>query len=226
MTVKARSDTVTLIRVNDGDQGPKGTDGISVASVVIQYYLSTSSTSMTGGCLPLLLQMPIIFALYRIIMNIPAYVPHVYSIYENVMNAIGGSSAAQKLVDFATDNGMKNILAQLHNLGVGENVSYTADQIGNFIIDFLYKLNPSQWTALQGVFTDTNAVNAIQTAAEQSAHINNFLGINLSTAPSAMGFVPNVYWIIPILAGLLQYLSAKLMTAQNAGMAEGNAVCY
>ena len=26
-------------------------------------------TSMTGGCLPLLLQMPIIFALYRIIMN-------------------------------------------------------------------------------------------------------------------------------------------------------------
>ena len=179
-------------------------------------------TSMTGGCLPLLLQMPIIFALYRIIMNIPAYVPHVYSIYENVMNAIGGSSAAKKLVDFATDNGMKNILAQLHNLGVGENVSYTADQIGNFIIDFLYKLNPSQWTALQGVFTDTNAVNAIQTAAEQSAHINNFLGINLSTAPSAMGFVPNVYWIIPILAGLLQYLSAKLMTAQNAGMAEGN----
>lgn len=49
MSVKARSDTVTLIRVNDGDQGPKGTDGISVTSVVIQYYLSTSSTSMTGG---------------------------------------------------------------------------------------------------------------------------------------------------------------------------------
>lgn len=70
MAVKARSDTVTLIRVNDGAQGPrgpagatgatgakgetgpegpKGTDGISVVSVVIQYYLSTSSTSMTGG---------------------------------------------------------------------------------------------------------------------------------------------------------------------------------
>ena len=32
-----------------GENGAKGTDGISVASVVIQYYLSTSSTSMTGG---------------------------------------------------------------------------------------------------------------------------------------------------------------------------------
>ena len=31
-------------------------------------------TSMTGGCLPLLIQMPIIFALYRVIYNIPAYV--------------------------------------------------------------------------------------------------------------------------------------------------------
>lgn len=52
MTVKARSDTVTLIRVNDGqkgDTGPRGPSGISVTSVVIQYYLSTSSTSMSGG---------------------------------------------------------------------------------------------------------------------------------------------------------------------------------
>lgn len=179
-------------------------------------------TSMTGGCLPLLLQMPIIFALYRIIMNIPAYVPHVYSIYENVLNAIGGSTAAQKLVDFATDNGMKSTLTQLHNLGVGESTSYTTEQVGNFIIDLLYKLNPSQWTALQGVFTDANAVSAIQTAAEQSSHINNFLGINLSTSPISMGYVPTVYWIIPILAGVLQYISAKLMSKQNAGMADGN----
>lgn len=32
-----------------GAKGPKGTDGISVTSVAIQYYLSTSSTSMAGG---------------------------------------------------------------------------------------------------------------------------------------------------------------------------------
>ena len=32
-------------------------------------------TSMTGSCVQLLIQMPIIFALYRVIMNVPAYVP-------------------------------------------------------------------------------------------------------------------------------------------------------
>lgn len=177
-------------------------------------------TSMTGGCLPLLLQMPVIFALYRIIMNIPAYVPKVYTIYENVVNAIGGSSAAQKLVDFGTNNNLESTLKQLHNLGVGEAATYTSEEISNLIVDFLYKLNPNQWSNLATAFP--NAADKIEIAAADAARINNFLGLNLSTAPSAMGFVPNAYWIIPILAGLLQYLSAKLMTNSNQAMAEGN----
>ena len=177
-------------------------------------------TSMTGGCLPLLLQMPIIFALYRIIMNIPAYVPSVYNIYVNVLNAIGGSSAAQKLVEFGTSNKLESILKQLNYLGVGEDTTYSAEQVSNLIIDFLYKLNPSQWDSLAVTFPD--AADKINLAATQAENINNFLGINLSTAPSSMGFVPNVYWIIPILAGLFQYLSTKLMSSTNQAMAEGN----
>ena len=177
-------------------------------------------TSMTGGCLPLLLQMPIIFALYRIIMNIPAYVPSVYNIYVNVLNAIGGSSAAQKLVEFGTSNKLESILKQLNNLGVGEDTTYSAEQVSNLIIDFLYKLNPSQWDSLAVTFPD--AADKINLSATQAENINNFLGINLSTAPSSMGFVPNVYWIIPILAGLFQYLSTKLMSSTNQAMAEGN----
>ncbi len=31
-------------------------------------------TSPTGSCLQLIIQMPILFALYRVIMNVPAYV--------------------------------------------------------------------------------------------------------------------------------------------------------
>lgn len=177
-------------------------------------------TSMTSGCLPLLLQMPVIFALYRIIMNIPAYVPSVYTIYENVLNAIGGSSAAQKLVEFGTNNKLEAILKQLNNLGVGEKTNLTSEQVSNLIIDFLYKLNPVQWDSLAETFPD--AQDKIIMAASQAERINNFLGINLSTAPSSMGFVPNVYWIIPILAGLFQYLSTKLMSSTNQAMAEGN----
>ncbi|SEA82277.1 YidC/Oxa1 family membrane protein insertase [Oribacterium sp. KHPX15] len=177
-------------------------------------------TSMTGGCLPLLLQMPVIFALYRIIMNIPAYVPSVYKIYSNVLNAIGGDSAAQKLVEFGNNNNLTAILKQLHNLGIEENASYSSEQVSNFIVDFLYKLNPTQWSNLASVFPDASQV--IEKASADAERINNFLGINLSTAPSSMGLVPNVYWIIPILAGVFQYLSTKLMSSSNKALADGN----
>ena len=90
-------------------------------------------TSMTAGCLPLFLQMPIIFALYRIIMNIPAYVPSVKAVYESVSTAIGGSSAAQSLLDFGKANGMESILKTLHNLGLDDPSKYNADAVHNFV---------------------------------------------------------------------------------------------
>ena len=170
-------------------------------------------TSMTAGCLPLFLQMPIIFALYRIIMNIPAYVPSVKAVYESVSTAIGGSSAAQSLLDFGKANGMESILKTLHNLGLDDPSKYNADAVHNFVIDFLYKLNPAQWAKLPEIFP--SATQVIQQAAAKSTEINSFLGLNLSTAPSAYGFTPNIYWLIPILAGLSQWASTLLMQKQT-----------
>ena len=123
-------------------------------------------TSMTAGCLPLFLQMPIIFALYRIIMNIPDYVPSVKAVYESVSTAIGGSSAAQSLLDFGKANGMESILKTLHNLGLDDPSKYNADAVHNFVIDFLYKLNPAQWAKLPEIFP--SATQVIQQAAAKS----------------------------------------------------------
>ena len=170
-------------------------------------------TSMTAGCLPLFLQMPIIFALYRIIMNIPAYVPSVKAVYENVSTAIGGSSAAQSLLDFGKANGMESILKTLHNLGLDDPAKYDSTAVHNFVIDFLYKLNPVQWSKLPEIFPQ--ATEVITQAAAKSTEINSFLGLNLSTAPSAYGFTPNIYWLIPVLAGLSQWASTLLMQKQT-----------
>ena len=49
MATKARSDMITLIRVNDGAKGSPGETGTGVSAIVEQYYLSTSSTAQTGG---------------------------------------------------------------------------------------------------------------------------------------------------------------------------------
>lgn len=47
--VIARSDEITVVRVNDGAKGETGATGKGVKSITPQYYLSTSNTSCTGG---------------------------------------------------------------------------------------------------------------------------------------------------------------------------------
>ena len=49
--------------------------------------------------------------------------------------------------------------------------------------------------------------------------MNSFLGINLAAQPFDGSFVPNLAWLIPILAGLSQYLSTKLMMNTNPSSA-------
>lgn len=195
---------------NKTDQASLVAQNAEIKAVYEKY-----GTSMAGGCLPLLLQMPIIFALYRIIYNIPAYVPSVKAVYENVSQALGGASAAQKLVDFANVNNWSKLLTGLHNLGLDDPAKYDSAAQNNLIIDFLSKLNPAQWSSLAQTFP--NAAQVIQDAGTQSAHINNFLGLNLSYAPIEMGFTPNPYWLIPILAGLTQWFTTRLMPQNNMG---------
>lgn len=47
--VIARSDEITVVRVNDGAKGETGATGKGVKAITPQYYLSTSATSQTGG---------------------------------------------------------------------------------------------------------------------------------------------------------------------------------
>ena len=52
-------------------------------------------TSMTGGCLPMLIQMPILFALYPVIRDIPTYVKGVKDVYMPVTEAIMNTNGFQ-----------------------------------------------------------------------------------------------------------------------------------
>lgn len=168
-------------------------------------------TSMTGNCVQLLIQMPIIFALYRVIMNVPAYVPAIKEKFMDIVDTLLTDSAAiQKLTDFHKANGLDkliNLEKQLHNF------EGTAEVQKNFIIDFLYKLNPSQFTQLISEFS-TEIQSLVTPKYELIEQANSFCGLNLSTAPSAVGFL-SPYILVPILAALSQYLSIWLMQKQN-----------
>ena len=169
-------------------------------------------TSMMGGCLPMLIQLPILFALYRVIYNIPAYVSSVKNYFELVVNALPSG--------FQT-NSVFTGLVEAYNM-----TSYDFSET-NRVIDLLYKLTDKQWDQLVAAFPDiSNAVSSNgQNAVEAIHQLQNFCGVNIAYTPfqiitefmngDATIFMAAAALAIPVLAGLSQWFSTKLLTANQ-----------
>ena len=92
--------------------------------------------SPTGTCLPLLIQMPIMFALYQVIYHIPGYIGSVRNMFSGAVEAIQGISGnAEILSKFVQDNAVR----------LYSNVNFEEALTANNITDILYVLKPSQW---------------------------------------------------------------------------------
>ena len=188
-------------------KGKTDQESMMKQNVEMQALYEKYGTSMTGGCVQLIIQMPILFALYQVIYHIPAYVSSVKAVFENVVVAITslGVDHVGILTQFATDNKV--------NMGMVKDIA-----TNNGLVDLLYQLNPTQWTALQNLFPSIQDTIAVSSA--QIEHMNSFLGINLAATPASViftdgGFHLSIAILIPILAGLSQWLSAKLMTVNQ-----------
>lgn len=161
--------------------------------------------SMTGGCLQLVIQLPILLALYQVIYHIPAYVSSVgnvfYSITDSLLGTVGGN--LQTLVDQLSE------FATAHSVSMSMISNFTTEPTTSKVVDFLYKLNPAQWQLLQDQYQVIS-----ESSIELIERMNSFLGINLATTPW-QGFTPNPGWLLPILAGLSQWYSTRLMSSNQ-----------
>lgn len=174
------------------------TDQSSMAKqqVEMQAVYDKYGSSPTAGCLPMVIQLPIILALYRVIYNIPAYVPSVRVFFDNVVEPLKTQpDYINKIAE----------LASSHALAI-DKIDYTnADKI----VDLLYKFTPANWNQLGELFPQIS--NAISVNATKIESMNSFFGINLATSPFTGFDNITIAWLIPILAGLTQWLSTKLM---------------
>ena len=161
-------------------------------------------SSPTSGCLPMLIQLPIMFALYRVIYNIPAYIGAIKDVYLQVATPLQNIFTSQTVVESYTqfvDLAKNNALAV-------DKYNYTEV---NPIIDLLYKFDQSEWNQLAEIFPDLSQV--INDTANEVINLNRFIGgINLMEAP---GFKLSVALIIPILAGVTQWISTKVLSPEN-----------
>ncbi len=150
-------------------------------------------TSPTGGCLVMLIQLPIMFALYRVIYKIPGYVSSIKSICSNIYDKISSIS------------GWQDILEKNDITGLGDTA--------NSFIDKIYTFSASTWNKITGISEFSSVSDSVAAESDKLQHITNFFGINLTQAP---GWKWSWALLIPLLAGLTQWLSAKLMENKNA----------
>lgn len=164
-------------------------------------------TSPTGGCLGSLIQFPILFALWPVIQNIPAYVTSIKDAYMPLVNQIMATDGYQKI--------MEEIGKASPIMINPETYDYSK---ANTLVDVLYKFRPGTWDTLADKFPDLT--NLIDSTKNSLTHLNTFLGINIAETPGSMFMTATknfsigliiVALAIPVLSGLSQWISAKLM---------------
>ncbi|MEE1216905.1 MAG: YidC/Oxa1 family membrane protein insertase [Agathobacter sp.] len=186
--------------------------------------------SPMGSCVQMLIQMPILLALYRVFYNIPAYLSGVKGSFTGLVDSIQQTSGYQdtlvKLMDkynVVTSSGLNasNAASKLADA--------SGDTLSNYIIDILYKLPSKGWDALM----DGKFFDGIQSAVEKThdalLHFNYFLGLNISDTPwyiikSNFTDKPDKWLLfvilallIPVLSYLTQMLNIKLMPQATNG---------
>lgn len=185
--------------------------------------------SPSGSCVFMLIQLPILFALYRVIYNVPAYITNVKNTFDGVVTGIMGTSGYQDTMNsFLETVSKKNSVFR----GITLNFSGTAQQAHDSIIDVLYKCTSDNWALLQDKFSGlSDVIASTQSAVE---HFNNFLGINIVYSPKTIistsaheGHYVLIFLalLVPILAALTQFLNIRLMpqAATNGGQQEAMA---
>ena len=199
-------------------QGKKDQDSMMKMQEETQAVYQKYGVSATGSCVQLAIQMPILFALYQVIQNIPAYVGSVYNVFNGVCTKILAVDGFTDIINnFITDNKMTRV----------RQVTDNADSI----VDFLYALSPSQWKSLQEISQFSGFSDQISKTASEIQKMQTFGVLNIADQPLSYIKTGSLILIIaalaiPLLSWATQMLNLKLMpqAATQNGNNDNNAM--
>ncbi|MDO5381551.1 MAG: YidC/Oxa1 family membrane protein insertase [Eubacteriales bacterium] len=145
--------------------------------------------SQMGGCIQMLIQMPILFALYQVFRNIPLYISQIKVLFTSFLSGDSGIMNTEGYVDT-----MNNTFG---NSVDWSNLDSAIIAINNFTAD--------QWNQLKEAFPSFSGI--MTDSYDKLTHMNTFLGVNMSQMPK---FALTISVLIPILSGLTQFISVKV----------------
>ena len=202
-----------LNKINKKYEGRKDPESMERQQAEIKEVYGKYGVSATGSCVQLIIQMPILLALYRVFYNIPAYVPMVKQVFFPLVDKLIAADPTGSYLQGT--NAARYFTKQFENESF---VSGVTEYVQNTFIDVLNKFNSADLTALSEHFTDLQ--NDISTTVTNLTRYNNFLGLNMANSPSSLfkeALSSKTYalciiaLIIPVLAAVTQYLNVALM---------------
>lgn len=186
-----------ITKINNKYKGKKDEASMRKQQLETQAVYQKYGASPTAGCLPMLIMLPIMFALYQVIYRIPAYVNDINELYSNIAIALQNSE------------GYVNTLKDMADPTVKVSFESGAMTINN-IIDVMTKFKSAQWMELAQKFPEIKSI--IEINAAEIMKIHRFIGgLNILDNPGLT--FPAI--LIPILSGVLQFVQSKQMAASN-----------
>lgn len=195
-------------------KGKKDNESMMAMNQETQAVYAKYGVSPSGSCLQLLIQMPILFALYRVIYAMPAYVGKIKdAFFPLVDKLITVDINAEFIKSF---NAAAQFTKQFANSSfiAGE----TTDYVRNTYVDVLNKLSSAEWTSIAETFPNLSA-DVSDTVGLLNKY-NYFFGLNMADSPAfAVSKAMDAgSWLlvigallIPVLSGLTQWINVKLM---------------
>lgn len=216
-----------LKKIQDKYKGKKDQESVMAMNQETQLLYQKYGISPSGSCVQLIIQMPILLALYRVFYNVPAYINVVkdkfIGIADEIVKVDGFADTMNEIV-----TNLKIRLTKAPDFVITE--SNTIEDVKNYVVDVLYKI-PSVETLVtpnadgKVYFEGLNTVTEIvENGVDNFYNFNYFLGLNISNTPWNIiveNFNAKNYLLvfgalmIPVLAYLTQVLSIKLMQAKN-----------
>lgn len=201
----------------------KDNESMMAQNQEIQAVYAKYGVSRSGSCVQLLIQMPILFALYRVIQSMPAYVGKIKETFgvlaDHIISADGGN--------FLQNSGIDSISQTVSMYGR----TISESNLRNGIIDVLNKLSSADMGTIAQHYNLTNLtyqgdlILSNETTRGLIDTYNNFFGLNMGNSPSyivreawqigAWGLVVGAV-AIPVLSALTQWINVKLMPTQQS----------
>ena len=205
-----------LTAIREKYKGKKDNDSMAAMNQETQAVYNKYGVSPTGGCVQLLIQMPILFALYQVIYRMPAYVAKIKEAFFPLVDELIKQPGSADFIQ--TFKNASYYAKQFTNESFTSGVT---TYVQNTYVDVLNKASTSELLSIGTQYPSLK--DHVENTVSLLGRFNNFLGINIANSPSVMvheALDSKAYlmvaaaFIIPILSAVTQWINTKLMPQQ------------